>query len=194
MPRRAQHSKEDLVELALEQFWTAGYFASSMDDLVKSTGVSRYGIYSAFGGKEELFLACFEIYQKMVVSPAFAQVEAPRADLSAARRYFECQIQRASESGLPGPGCFVANSATEVAPVMPKAKAMVEAHNARLKSGFTNALNNSGTGDAKVVHALADVMVVFTNGFWSTSRITNDAGTLHSCVDCFLNMMEEAVK
>ncbi|MEP1537844.1 MAG: TetR/AcrR family transcriptional regulator [Paracoccaceae bacterium] len=194
MPRRAQHSKENLVELALEQFWTAGYFASSMDDLVKSTGVSRYGIYSAFGGKDELFLACFEVYQKTVVTPAFAQVEALGADLDAVRRYFEYQIQRASEAGLPGPGCLVANSTTEVAPVMPEAKAMVEAHNARLKSGFTNALNNSGTGDAKVVHALADVMVVFTNGFWATSRVTNDAETLRSCVEDFLNMIEEAAK
>ncbi|MEO9895882.1 MAG: TetR/AcrR family transcriptional regulator [Paracoccaceae bacterium] len=194
MPRRAQHSKENLVELALEQFWAAGYFASSMDDLVKSTGVSRYGIYSAFGGKDELFLACFEIYQKTVVTPAFAHVEAPGADLDAVRRYFECQIQRASKVGLPGPGCFVANSTTEVAPVMPEAKAMIEAHNARLKSGFTNALNNSGTGAAKDVHALADVMVVFTNGFWAMSRVTNDAETLRSCVEDFLNMIEEAAK
>ena len=50
-----------------------------MEDLVKATGVSRHGIYSDTGGKRDLFLETFAIYQREVVSPAFAAVEADGA-------------------------------------------------------------------------------------------------------------------
>ncbi|MEM6902905.1 MAG: acetate--CoA ligase family protein, partial [Pseudomonadota bacterium] len=40
----------------------------------------------------------------------------PPADLDAIAQYFETQISAAEQAGLPGPGCFVANAATEVAP------------------------------------------------------------------------------
>ena len=87
-----------------------------MGDLVEATDVSRHGIYSTFGSKKEAFLACFERYQNRVFSPAFNAVERADADLKSIAAYFEFQISQGEIAGLPGPGCFVANSATEVAP------------------------------------------------------------------------------
>ncbi len=193
MPRQAKHSKTELVERALCQFWQSGFFASSMDDLVRETGVSRHGIYSAFGGKDDLFLACFEVYQDQVVTPAFAQVEAANANLTAVRAYFEQQLQRAETNGLPGPGCFVANSATEVGPTMPAAHTQIGLHHARLRRGFRNALRNAAESDETSIQNLSDVMVVFTNGFWSMSRTTDDADALRRYVRTFLNMIEEQI-
>lgn len=79
MPRQTSFTTSQLTDRALEHFWSHGFHASSMDDLVKATGVSRHGIYTAFGGKKALFLACFDHYQQAVVTPAFRLVEAPNA-------------------------------------------------------------------------------------------------------------------
>ena len=167
-----------------------------MDDLVKATSVSRHGIYTSFKGKHGLFLECLRQYQHDVVSPAFSMVEAAGADLDAVAHYFDFQIDRAEESGLPGPGCLVANSATEVAPWNAEVRDRVAAHNARLKSGFENALRNSAT-DAmppSLLDELSELMVVFTNGLWSSSRVTEDARRLRVTARRFLMSIREQLE
>lgn len=198
MPRPRSHTPESLVANALPRFWQAGYNATSMDDLVRVTGVSRHGIYSDFGGKHDLFLACFERYQTDVVSPAFSQVEQPGADLKDVAAYFEQQIARAETAGLPGPGCLVANSATEVAPHDTAVLEKVETHNNRLRAGFLNALGNSRAGNSALgpddLARLAEALLVFATGLWSLSRVTSSADTLRKAVSTFLATLESQLQ
>jgi TetR/AcrR family transcriptional regulator, transcriptional repressor for nem operon len=198
MPRTASHTAETLADRALRQFWTHGFHATSMDDLVRMTSVSRHGIYSAFNGKHGLFLACFERYRDTVVSPAFHIVEENLADLATVGRYFDFQISRAEEFGLPGPGCFVANSATEVAPADADVLSKVTEHNDRLQLGFENALRNAcpeggHTSDSDLTE-LARTIVIFTNGLWTISRLTADAEDLRRSVRCFLKSIAEQLR
>ncbi|WP_119165968.1 TetR/AcrR family transcriptional regulator [Algihabitans albus] len=193
MPRKASFTADALTGKALQQFWLQGYHATSMDDLVEATAVSRHGIYSTFGGKKKLFLACFDRYREAVVSPAFNCVEGPDADLATIAAYFEFQISRGEAAGLPGPGCFVANSATEVAPHDTDTMAKVAEHNDRLRRGFRNAIarayaKSGSAGDADVTE-LADVCVIFTNGLWSMSRTVTDANDLRRAVKAFLAVL-----
>lgn len=186
MPRPKSHSKTSLATAALQQFWSKGYYATSIDDLVTATKVSKHGIYADFGGKQKLFLACFDSYQDQIVTPAFGIVEAHNADLKAVASYFDYQIARAVEVGLPGPGCFVANSATEVAPHDKEVAQCVMAHNDRLHQGFLNALGRAGPDQ----HEIATMMVVFTNGLWSMSRAVSDPEPLRQSVRTFLQLIE----
>lgn len=190
MPRPTSFTPDILAERALQQFWSHGFFASSMDDLVKATGVSRHGIYATFGGKKELFLACFDCYQHSVVTPAFQVVEEADADLTSIAIYFERQITLGETVGLPGPGCFVANSATEVAPTDVEVMQQVKHHNDRLKRGFASALKTS-MPSVKTDRAanLAEVMLIFTNGLWTQSRSVDNAEILRRAVKNFLSLL-----
>ena len=193
MPRTTSFTSEQLADRALQHFWISGFHASSMDDLVKATGVSRHGIYTSFGGKKALFLACFEQYQRRVVTPAFETVEAPRATLQDVSEYFEWQIALGERAGLPGPGCFVANSATEVAPEDPDVMVEVARHNDRLRQGFASALQNTAPQlDPQRTYELADVMVIFTNGLWTKSRSVSDGDVLRKAVQSFLTLLMDA--
>lgn len=192
MPRTTSFTPDQLVDQALQHFWVHGFHASSMDDLVKATGVSRSGIYATFGGKRALFLACFEQYQRTVVTPAFDVVEAPGADLKSVSEYFERQIALGEAGGLPGPGCFVANSATDVAPQDPDVMTQVEHHNDRLRRGFARALKQSLPDlDPDMAREMADVMVIFTNGLWTMSRSVRDGNDLRLAVRNFLNLLTD---
>ena len=117
-----------------------------MADLVSATRVNRHGIYAEFGGKKELFLTCLEKYQELVVSPAFDQVEQEEANLDSVLEYLKFQIRRAEESGLPGPGCLVANTMTECGPHDRDIEKAVSHHNQRLTDGFAIALRNENSG------------------------------------------------
>lgn len=192
MPRPVSFTTDQLVDHALLHFWSHGFHASSMDDLVKATGVSRHGIYATFGGKQALFLACFDRYQVEVVTPAFEVVEALSADLTSVAAYFETQIAYGEATGLPGPGCFVANAATEVAPGDADVMAKVQHHNDRLREGFSAALQRSAPDlDAGDARDLAEVMTIFTNGLWTLSRSVSDADVLRRAVRSFLNLLAE---
>ncbi len=192
MPRMTSFTSEQLAERALQHFWVNGFHASSMDDLVKATGISRHGIYASFGGKKALFLACFDTYQKSIVTPAFEVVETPGATLQSVSDYFEKQISLGERVGLPGPGCFVTNSATEVAPGDPDVMAEVVRHNNRLRRGFASALHNSAPHlEPRRIGELAGVMVIFTNGLWATSRRVSDGDLLREAVRSFLTLLPE---
>ncbi|GGX71148.1 hypothetical protein GCM10007385_45190 [Tateyamaria omphalii] len=195
MPRSTSFTSEELADRALQHFWANGFHASSMDDLVRATGVSRHGIYASFGGKKTLFLACFDRYQTAVVTPAFKVVEAPGATLESVADYFERQISLGESMGLPGYGCFVANSATEVAPDDPEVMEQVALHNSRLRRGFASNLQNTSPElDTQQAIQLANVMVIFTNGLWTMSRSVSDGDELRQAVQNFLTLLTENLK
>ena len=55
MVRTREFDPAAALTSAMEIFAARGYTNTSIDDVVKATGVSRYGIYGTFGNKRELF-------------------------------------------------------------------------------------------------------------------------------------------
>lgn len=194
MPRKAAHTAEDLANGALDQFWTRGFSATSMDDLVRATGVSRHGIYKSFSGKDELFAAVFERYDAEVVTPAFQQVEEPRAGLGAIGAYLEQQIALAEETGLPGPGCLVANTQSEPAAHSPEVLEAICAHRDRLRAGFRAALQADAvdltTEDAD---AISLFLLTAVQGLWSASRVTGQAEDLRAIARTILDLVRTRI-
>jgi TetR/AcrR family transcriptional regulator, transcriptional repressor for nem operon len=191
MPRPRSYSQSKLIDDALLQFWRCGFNATSIDDLVIATGTSRRALYGSYGGKRELFLACFPRYQSTIVDAAFARVERADATLSEVAAYLETQIAAAEIAGLPGPGCFVANAATETAPHDPEIRKLVQQHNGRLKRGFAAIVEKAARRpSSNEVDRLATTFVVFANGLWSMSRVTADAHELRAAAKQFLDYVE----
>ena len=194
MPRQKSHTKDDLVASAMRRFWRYGYEATSLDDLVRATGVSRHGIYSDVGNKERLYLASFEAYQKLIVTPALEGLESAKSSLTEIQAYFETQIALAESIGLPGPGCFAANAMTEMAPHNEDVANQVDAHNARLTAGFLNALKKAAPSiSLQEQMKLARFLTVTAQGLWSMSRTVDDAKQLREYVSTLMLLIEERI-
>lgn len=56
-PQHEQHRRAQILQAAMACFARQGYHATSMDDVVRESGLSVGAIYSYFPSKEELFLA-----------------------------------------------------------------------------------------------------------------------------------------
>lgn len=181
-----------VLDAATWRFWRFGYHNSSIDDLVRCTGTTRHFLYSAFGSKRGLFLRCLDRYREQVVDPAFGPVEKADATLVEIRAYFETQISRAAKSGLPGPGCLIANSMTETAPHDADVMAVVEAHNRRLASGFATALRNQSGGrlPASEIRALAEMLSSSAQGLWSWSRSVSQPAPLRRFIKTLVQLIE----
>jgi TetR/AcrR family transcriptional repressor of nem operon len=196
MARHKSYLLDDVVDAALLQFWHVGFNGLSIDDLVRATGTSRSALYAEFGSKRGLYLACFPRYRTAIVDPAFSQVETPVATLAEVGRYFEYQIAKAEERGLPGLGCFVGNAATETAPHDGEVRRAVQAHNHRLRQGFAAALIRSAPAaiPEQTIAGLAEGLVIFAGGLWSMARVAEDAGTLRAAVADMMRMVEKELR
>jgi TetR/AcrR family transcriptional regulator, transcriptional repressor for nem operon len=190
MPRTSALSTEKVIDAAMRHFWRHGYHATSMDALVEATGTSRHAIYTSVGSKHELYRRGFAAYQHQVVTPAFMAVEEPGAGLGAVESFLEFQIALAEASGLPGPGCLVANAATETAPHDPLIAKEVAAHHARLRFGFANALKNENPAlSSEERGALAEFLVMTSQGLWSMSRTMTTAEPLRAHASTIVSLL-----
>ncbi len=103
------------TDLALKElFWRRGFNNASIEDVVKATGMNRYALYGAYGGKRDLFLAALDTYYHERKSVFLRSLNDPNAPpLDAIRRVFEFAISEMAERGA---GCLLCNVATDVAP------------------------------------------------------------------------------
>src|SRR6201997_608555 len=53
---------EGAVERAMGVFWSRGYHATALPDLLRATKLSRGSLYAAFGDKHSLFLRALDRY------------------------------------------------------------------------------------------------------------------------------------
>ncbi|MGF1543254.1 MAG: TetR/AcrR family transcriptional regulator [Parvularculaceae bacterium] len=126
------------VSAAKELFWARGYDEASIDDVVKATGLNRYAIYSAFGGKRDLFLATLQAYHEERRSVFLRHFDDPaRPPLDAVRKVAEFCIAEMTERRT---GCLVCNLAMDVGRDDPVVAERVDAYLQEINSAFTAAL------------------------------------------------------
>lgn len=61
--RRRRFDTDEALDVAVHVFWRKGYSATSIDDLVVATGVSRPSLYLAFGNKERMYIQAVARFQ-----------------------------------------------------------------------------------------------------------------------------------
>ncbi|MDR0202478.1 MAG: TetR/AcrR family transcriptional regulator [Delftia acidovorans] len=62
--RPKEYDSTDVIDAAMDVFWTNGYEASSTQDLCESTGLGRGSLYHAFGSKQQLYEQALRRYQE----------------------------------------------------------------------------------------------------------------------------------
>ena len=62
MARPPSYVRDEVIHAVERQFRTAGYNATTVDDIATATGLGRGSLYAAFGDKHGLFLHAMEAY------------------------------------------------------------------------------------------------------------------------------------
>ena len=60
--RQRSFCKTQALENAMRVFWKKGYAGASLTDLTTAMGINKPSLYSAYGNKEQLFIAAVEYY------------------------------------------------------------------------------------------------------------------------------------
>ncbi|WP_020667180.1 TetR/AcrR family transcriptional regulator [Amycolatopsis nigrescens] len=109
MARPRSFDEKQVLNAVRDQFWDAGYAATSLEDLMRVSGLGKGSLYAAFGDKRQLFLRALHSYTDDIHGQLReALAEAPRA-LDALRMLLEApagaDVRR---------GCLMANSTCEL--------------------------------------------------------------------------------
>jgi len=62
MARPIQHDPQEVVRKTMHLFWEKGYESTSVQDIVKETGLKPGSLYNIFGNKEGIFETVLELY------------------------------------------------------------------------------------------------------------------------------------
>jgi TetR/AcrR family transcriptional repressor of nem operon len=101
------------LEAATQQFWAVGYEATSLQDLLKSMGLSKSSLYQTFGNKHELFIRCLDHYQQSMVDKLNEQLDSSDSVKQFIDNFLEGVIAEAKNSS-GRKGCLLVNTANEL--------------------------------------------------------------------------------
>lgn len=143
MPRIKSYNKEEVLEKAMNVFWSHGYSSTSVRLLEKEMGINQFSIYSSFTSKKNLFIEALGKYREQAVSERFAPLFKEGASLKDLRQFLQKFVVSVRE-GKARQGCLVVNTTSEtIASNDPKVADELQRYFELVKSMMKNVLSNS---------------------------------------------------
>ena len=131
----------------VELFSSKGYSETSMEDIVQTTGVSRYGLYGTFGNKRELFEQALEQYAEGMGKRSFLRLLEPGASLDHIRTIFTERVADMCGDG-ERKGCLFIHTAMELAPQDEELRGVLQRFMKRMIKAFAIGLDSAkGRGE-----------------------------------------------
>lgn len=114
MPWKKNFDVDTARDRAKALFWSRGYEATSMDDLLKCMEINRGSFYATFGSKQDLYLDVLRRYDQHYRCGVLEHLRTEFAPREAILALFDAVRKEAS--GAKGTrGCFLANATMELA-------------------------------------------------------------------------------
>jgi TetR/AcrR family transcriptional repressor of nem operon len=180
---------EAAVERAMGVFWSRGYHATALPDLLRATKLSRGSLYAAFGGKHALFLRALDRY----VADALARIDVelgPRhAPVDSLRTFLAGYVDRTS--GASGRrGCLLVATAMELAghdsDVEGRIRGFFKAMEARVADALSRAKTAGKLADGVEPSSAARILVCFVEGLRVVGKTAPTRNASQATVDALL--------
>lgn len=162
MARPREFDEGAVLDAAVQCFWSRGYEATSVRDLIEKTGIAGASLYNAFGDKRALYQKALDRYVEDGVSERMRRCEALEPYDAIANFFGE--ILARSLADREHKGCMLVNAALDVAPYDPDLQAIVAAVLSRIEAFFlrcieagqsTGAIAKAQSADNLARHLLA---------------------------------------
>ena len=177
----------------MEVFWSRGYHATALPDLLRATKLSRGSLYAAFGDKHSLFLRALDRYIADALARIDVELAPPGEPIDGLRAYLAGYVDRTS--GANGRrGCLLVATAMELAgqdvEVGRRVAGFFKAMEAKLADALSRAKMAGQLADGVEPSSAARILVCFVEGLrvvgkTAPARTTSQA-TADALLDCFI--------
>lgn len=178
------------VERAMDVFWSRGYHATALPDLLRATKLSRGSLYAAFGDKHSLFLRALDRYIADAVTRMDSEFTPHKDPVEGLRAYFAGYVER--NSGANGRrGCLLVATAMELAgqdaEVGRRIAGFFKIMEARLVDALTRAKIAGRLAEGVEPASAARIIVCFVEGMRVVGKTATARTTWQATVDALLD-------
>ncbi len=149
MPKVKQFNKEKVLEVASTIFRQKGYNGTSIDEILKATGLSRSSLYDSFKDKHNLYLRSLEFYNN-AEKDGYENVNQKKLN---GMQKIEFLFKEAVNHLITHPddnGCLMVNAAAEMSKQCEKTAQVICNNKENMQELFTTWLSDAQ--NSKVIH------------------------------------------
>ncbi|MFB7589919.1 TetR/AcrR family transcriptional regulator [Streptomyces sp. NPDC056169] len=194
MARTKEFDPDAALQAALDLFWARGYEATTMSDLVEHLGIGRASIYATFGNKHDLYMKAMDRYLETRDPKMVEELSAPGPALPAVRALVRRFAAQAATEGQRLNGCFVTNSAAELAPHDTAVARRVELSWEQIETLLYGALTRARAGGElpadRDPRALARMLLVLLQGIRVVGKASTDPGRVLDAAEQALGLLD----
>ena len=182
-----------------DRFWSAGYAATSMDELMAATGLGKGSLYGAFGDKHDLYLRVFDEYARRAIRLARRDLEG--SDDAGAydrlRSHVGANVTAAADDTAHR-GCLLANGIAELGRTEPaivaRAKETFQVIEGLLAECVAGAQRHGDLDAGADAHQLAGVLLAVLQGIEALAKAGSDHQSLQRIADGALASLPRTVR
>jgi len=193
MARHKEFDRDEALHKAMEVFWSRGYGAASIQDLVKHMGINRQSLYDTFGDTHALYLQALDRYREVEGHKLFQLLERPGSVKKSLRQLFEGVVEEALCTGQRR-GCFMGNAMSELAGRCKETAARTCSNMVAAEGTFYRALlRGKKEGELEGVRdprAVARFLYSSLQGLILMAKATQDRKTLEDVVKVTLSVLD----
>lgn len=112
LPRQKKYNEIEVIEKAMNLFWTNGYETTSMQMLEKEMGINKFSIYASFGSKTGLLVESIKFYQGKL-NVLVKKLSSSSNGIVGIKQYYYDFIEF-TKIGNFGQGCLVTSTMNEL--------------------------------------------------------------------------------
>ncbi|QFI77066.1 TetR/AcrR family transcriptional regulator [Bradyrhizobium betae] len=178
------------VERAMDVFWSRGYHATALPDLLRATRLSRGSLYAAFGDKHSLFLRALDRYIADALTRIDTELAPDRWPVDGLRAFLAGYVDRTS--GANGRrGCLLVATAMELAgqdaEVGRRIASFFKALETRLAAALSRAKAAGLLADGVEPSSAARILVCFVEGMRVVGKTAPARTTSKATADALLD-------
>ena len=193
MARTKDFDEEAVLDKAIQLFWNKGFNATSMQDLVDGLGISRSSMYATYGDKHSLFLAALERY-KVKANAIMADITDNTESSKEAVKKLVTLTTSELIKDKQHKGCFLVNTAVEIAPHDPEVNACICQNDKDIESFFYKAIKKGqASGEIPTKHnarALARFIFNTVKGIRVAAKSGADKKVFDDIVNITLSVLD----
>ena len=194
MGRPREFEPETVLDEAVEIFWTHGYDATSLRDLLEAMDLSKSSFYQTFGSKGKLYLECLDRYRTRIGNQMrrdLEQAESGRAFIEAVFR----DLARGLDRPHGRRPCLVMNDSGDVERREGAVAARMERGAEQFEAIFRDAVEHAQCeGDVppeKDAEALARYLVSSRSGLLAVRKAGASEAELRDIIEVTLSVLDD---
>jgi len=165
--------RNDVLAKAMETFWSRGYEATGMTELLEEMGIQRQSFYNEFHSKEQVYEEAIDLYCDTILARIAAELSKPGDPLQNIEDVFKFWEQMAPDANSPG--CLVGNSIAESGPQQERLARKLSGRIKQMEDAFYRTLQRAADEGSlppgRDPRALARTIVATSQGLALLSRV-----------------------